>query len=195
MAQRSHRVHLTRLFEYGIYDRDNPSDPRYVAILVLYGLWRLHWTGRKSFQVPMIIGTIRVCGMVSLGNFLVELCPVSKSGGIPTLSISPDGNQVLACGGAGIHTWTRNGQDLPMETPSHLRSKSVYSLAFSSDGNSLTFTDGDHVHIQASQSTRYVSKANHIHQVACSLDGSKSAFGNAKVVWIWDTPQPAARVH
>jgi len=119
---------------------------------------------------------------------------VSKSGGIFTLSISPDGNQVLAGGVAGVHAWTRTGKDLlPMETPAYLRSKSVYSFAFSPDGKSLVFADGDHVHIQAGQSTRYVGKlANHIRQVAFSPDGSRIAFGNVEVVWIWDIPHPTA---
>ena len=122
----------------------------------------------------------------------------SKSGGIRTLSISSDGNRVLAGSRDGILAWTRNGQNLlPMETSFHLNT-TVYSLAFSPDGMSFAFdaSDGPHVNfwdMRTGHSTQYSGNlANHIHQVAFSPDGSKIAFGDAKAVCIWDTPQPVA---
>ena len=137
-------------------------------------------------------GTIRVWDLT--GELLSQT--VSKSGGILTLSISPDGHQVLGDSRIGILAWTRSGNHLlPTKAPFD-PSQAVHSLALSPDGKSFVFSDGDHVRfwdMQAGQSRQYVIKlANDIHQVAFSPDGSKIAFGNAKVVWIWDAPQPAA---
>jgi len=74
----------TQLFGYGMYNRDSPSDSRYVVILILYGLWCIYRMDNKSFQVLVIVPF--VCGIVTPGNLSVEPC---QSLEVSSLSRSP----------------------------------------------------------------------------------------------------------
>ena len=144
-------------------------------------------------------GTICVWDHLT-GELLSTSQTVPVSGGIRTLSISPNGYRVIASGSTGVLEWTWNGKDLRRTKPPFHLGRPVYSLAFSPDGKSFAFDASDRFDLefdvnfwdwQTGRSTRYVSRLVHqTHQVAFSPDGSKIAFGDRKVVRIWDTPLP-----